>query len=214
MQGSLVQVIRRNAAALSQDKKASWLAKHLWDALMAIVRCESATHDSLYEQLDNDGKAFPRKVNLASRPLFLGEAMPERLLLDALDVFLAVKDVSMLGMLACVVELDRRGQSVVPQATCSCHLRDCDPKIKQTDVISLPHFQSGSMPNLSARGDSLALRVNRAHKTTLASDPAALSAPLTVFFAILPTDTPRLVAEAAVVVVVVVATLPTAPVAC
>ena len=93
LQGNLSSVIRQNARFVLENKTnaASWLVKRAWNSLLGLLQTSAS---ETYEE--------------AVQPIILGNPLLEKLILDMLELFLGLGDVQMLGMLACLIELDRR----------------------------------------------------------------------------------------------------------
>lgn len=93
--GSLGQIARHNlmlvdelARSAKKQLVTTWLVSQTWASLSALA------------EAGRDGRDLP---------LFTRGSLPEKLVLDVFDMFRELGDVQMLGMLSCIVELDRRG---------------------------------------------------------------------------------------------------------
>lgn len=93
LQGDLLSIITANTG-LVKSRDSAWLAHQAWSTLLALA--ETSTPSSVKD--------------MPIRGLFLGESMPEKVFMDILDIFFRMGDVQMTGLLACLVELDRRSE--------------------------------------------------------------------------------------------------------
>lgn len=91
LKGDLLSIITANTS-LVKARDSAWLVQRAWSTLLGLA--ETSSPSSVKDML--------------IRGLFLGESMPEKLFADILDVFSRKGDVQMTGLLACLVELDRR----------------------------------------------------------------------------------------------------------
>lgn len=95
LHGNLLSIITANTETVMR-KNCSWLVQQAWKSLLGLA--EASTASSV--------KGMP------IRALFLGESMPEKVFMDMLDIFFRLGDVQMTGLLACLVELDRRSRQL------------------------------------------------------------------------------------------------------
>lgn len=91
LHGDLLGIITANNA-LVKDHDCAWIVRRAWSTLLALAEASAASSVK----------------DMPIRALFLGESMPEKIFMDMLDVFFRMGDVQMTGILACLVELDRR----------------------------------------------------------------------------------------------------------
>lgn len=100
LQGDLLSIITANTV-LVKTRDSAWLAKQAWSTLLALA--ETSTPSSVKD--------------MPIRGLFIGESMPEKVFMDMLDIFFRMGDVQMTGLLACLAELDRRSELILPLAS-------------------------------------------------------------------------------------------------
>jgi hypothetical protein len=93
LQGDLLNIVTTNTE-LAKANDCSWLVRRAWSSLLGLAEASAGSTDE----------------NMPIRALFLGESMPEKVFMDILDVFFRLGDVQMTGILACLVELDRRSE--------------------------------------------------------------------------------------------------------
>lgn len=100
MHGPISSFISSNALMIEsiEDTKIPWIVKTAWASLEQLL--EASLHASSAEENDDH----------PSLPIILGEKLPEQMICDLLEIFLGLGDVQMLGMLACIIELDRRSE--------------------------------------------------------------------------------------------------------
>ena len=94
LQGRQSSIIFKNARLVNDTRATSWLVKRAWNSLQTLSAA-SATGV-------NGSEASWEPA------LILGEKLPEKMVSDMLQLFLKLGDTQMLGMLACLLEMDRR----------------------------------------------------------------------------------------------------------
>lgn len=125
LQGDLLSIITANSEIV-KSRDCGWIIQRAWSTLFDLAEASAASSVK----------------DMPIRALFLGESMPEKVFMDMLDIFFRMGDVQMTGVLACLVELDRRSRSDI-----HCTLTE-----NKTD--RLPH-QPFKLPGLCIHDDSL-----------------------------------------------------------
>ena len=92
LQGDIERNIMSNSE-IALRKKASRLILSTWITLGSLISRKNAEHD-------------------LQGNIILGEPLAEKLCIDLLDIFCRLGDVQTLGVLACLLEQDRRSESL------------------------------------------------------------------------------------------------------
>lgn len=90
----LSRMIKINSALAEKSISANWIIKRFWQTLSGL--CDTVIAS------DSD----------ARKPLIIGQRLPEKIMLEVIHILAQLGDTQSLGMVACVLELDRRGESV------------------------------------------------------------------------------------------------------
>lgn len=93
LRGDLLGIVTANNDLVT-SRDCAWIVQRAWSTLLSLAEASAASSVK----------------DMRIRALFLGEHMPEKVFMDILDVFFRMGDVQMTGMLACLVELDRRSE--------------------------------------------------------------------------------------------------------
>lgn len=93
LQGHLPTIVQANCRAISKTDT-TWAIKRTWTCLQTML-------------LAVDSEPLPFHPTRHGT-LILGQSLSERLVMDMLDIFYKLGDIQMLGMLSCLLELDRR----------------------------------------------------------------------------------------------------------
>lgn len=96
LRGDLLNIIVANNELVAR-RDYPWIIQRAWSTLLGLAEASAASSVK----------------DMRIRAMFLGENMPEKVFMDILDIFYRMGDVQMTGILACLVELDRRSEWIV-----------------------------------------------------------------------------------------------------